>query len=195
MLHNGLVNNIEYYRKLPNGHGYVLTIDGSLNFSVREIFIEDYLILDDGEWLCDFIVDHCIHIFNKKTNSYQIISVAKSSIIFGKQKMTEEFLNGINFRADKVVFPVNTGNHYVLVVACISKIEVLILDPLGRENVYSLPFKTRFEKIIKIKGLYTKPFKMEMKEQTLQEDTINCGIYVIHFFFLFSRRYKFRNAN
>lgn len=64
LLPNGLVNDVDYYRELLNGRrGYVVAVDDDIDYySVNEIFIQDYLTLDDGELLCDFILDHSIHI-------------------------------------------------------------------------------------------------------------------------------------
>lgn len=181
LLQNGLINDVNYYKSLPNGRGYVVSIMDNLDFSVNEIFIQDYLTLSSGEQLCDFIIDHAFHIFNNN-NDFQIVSVAKSSIIFGKDDMTCEFVKSITLKNDKLAMPVNTGNHYVLVVAYLKEHKMTILDPLGNEDFYSPHFQNRWHRFIMMKDGYEASVQIKKISHAKQTDNINCGVYIIHFF-------------
>lgn len=184
LLPNGLMNDIDYYTNLPNGRGYVVAVNDNIDFSVNEIFVQDYMTLNEGELLCDFVLDHCIYIFNKKCSDvqYQIISVAKSSLIFGKNTLSKEFVESIYFKKNHIVLPVNTGNHYILVVVFLKQLDILVLEPLGHEESYKTHFIDRFQQFMKLKGLFKNPYDMKTRNHILQMDGVNCGVYVIHFF-------------
>lgn len=178
---NGLVRDINYYRKLKNNREYPITYTRDIKHSLKQINIDDYLSLNDYKELHSFIIDHCLFAFNK-SEKYQIISVEKSSIIFGESNILPSFLDSIKFTKPKVAMPFEKGNHYMLVLINFEKNEFVLLDPMGNENaVIDKYFKIIQERIFKLKNININ-WTMKIENHITQKDSFNCGVYVIYFF-------------
>lgn len=185
-LPNSLVDDEAYYKELSNKRSYVVTCDPSIYFSTAQVMIDDFLTLNPKEYVSSFVIDHCLNIFNKENGSkYQIISVAKASLIFSEHVLNDYFLNSISLEKDNsLVLPIYMDNsrHYVLIIVHFSNRKITILDSLGCESIITEMLVRRLGEFLLHKNTAITNFAIESPKHILQQDGFNCGIYVIHFF-------------
>nr|CAH7732897.1 unnamed protein product [Callosobruchus chinensis] len=180
---NGLVENIHFYRELPNKRGYVVVINADLNFSMKELLQDDFATLNHKQYLSSFVVDHCLHIINRSSgNSYQIISVAKASTIFSNKTLTSHFTDSITLSKDRIIMPILKNNHYTLMILSITNKTIIFIDPMGNEILFKNFYCERLSMFMKFKNIATSEFIFEAPNHIIQRDGYNCGVYVIHFF-------------
>lgn len=183
MFDNGLISNSSYYKELRNGRGYIVTYDPHINFSLKEILVADFVTLNENVYLSSFVIDHCINVFNRiNGNKFQIISVAKSSIIFGDTTLTKPFVDGINFLKGDIAMPVCLYNHYVLVMYSSNDMRLTLIDPLANESIIGENYRSRFQKFMQIKQESPCGIKLSFVNHVKQADSYNCGTFVVYFF-------------
>lgn len=186
-LENGLVNDITYYRSLKNKRGYTVSYFKNATCPIKEIIIADYLTLDPKEYLSSFIVDICFNLINKKTY-FQIISTEKSSFIFSDVSNLEYLIDKTKIEKNNIIMPIANNQHYVLAVINIKDKTFNLIDPLG-----SSVFKTKkyLDKFIFFLNLVNQRHKQSFDvknwnpvniDHLLQDDSYNCGLYIIYFF-------------
>lgn len=181
---NGLVANTQYYKELENKRGYVVTVNPNVYFSLSEILIDDFMTLNDDQWVSSFIIDHCLCIFNDMTEQkYQIISVAKSSLIFDNNELGQSFIDNISLKKNLIVMPVVRMNHFVLIRINLCEKEITLIDPMGNETATQNIFMPKLLKFLQLKNINTDQWKFATMEHVRQNDAFNCGVFIINFFF------------
>lgn len=95
---------------------------------------DDYQTLNDGQLLSGYVVEQCLAIFNV-SNTYQILSVEKSSVIINYQQLTNEFIESVIFVKDQIVMPIVRHNHFVLCIINFVNKQIIVIDPFGQEEL------------------------------------------------------------
>lgn len=184
-LNNGLVSNENYYKDI---RGYVVTHTSTIQFSIKDILIDDFVTLNSRQWLSSFIIDHCLNIINHiNGNLYQIISVGKSSAIFGDKVLEKAFKETFNITKNILIMPVHRNHHYIIVVINLANQTVIILDPLGLKADIEKLFMEKLRILMRILGMQNINFKLENKDHIRQTDSFNCGVYIIYYFEQFAK--------
>lgn len=182
LLNNGLVADINFYKALRNNRGYFVSVQDDMKFSMKELLIDDYLTLDENQWLSNFVVDHCLYILNKKKMEFQILSVSKSSVIFGDEDLNENFIKSITFISDKIIMPIVRNDHFVLIYVNLREREFLLLDPLGNERLIITYYFMKFSQFLLKKKIDITNWRQRFEDHSRQNDAVNCGVFVIYFF-------------
>lgn len=191
-LDNGLVDDIDYYKYLPSKKGYTVAIYSAMPVSVKEIIISDYSSLNDHEWLTDFLIDISMNLINVN-NEYQIIPCNYSTILLASTTISEHILREIKITKRKLVLPLLVnGNHWCLAIADIDGKKFSFFDPLGSSIEKSQQYLKRFANFI---AQYNRrheaehnisvtlnEWQVDLKHHILQEDSFNCGVFIIYFF-------------
>lgn len=179
---NGLVDDIHFYKELKNNRGYIVTKNENIGFSLPEIFISDFLTLNEREWLSGFVVDHCLFIYNSE-EKYQIISQMKSTIIFDENSnLTQHFVDSINFNKNCIIMPVLIQNHFILIQINILQKEMVVLDPYGNEFLGKNRLLKRFSQFLYLRQENVDNWEFTTVEHIKQVDSFNCGVFIIYFF-------------
>lgn len=61
-----------YYKPLPNNRSYAVCSFSSLDCPIKELYIEDFVSLDDKEWLNWVVVDIVMNLIDE-SKEYQIL--------------------------------------------------------------------------------------------------------------------------
>lgn len=89
-LPNGLVDDINYYKDLPNKKWYTIEVFTKIPTNIREIFISGYMTLDPSQWLSGFSLDILLNLIDEE-QEYEIISSCLSTIIFWQTTYSNNF--------------------------------------------------------------------------------------------------------
>ncbi|CAG9773422.1 unnamed protein product [Ceutorhynchus assimilis] len=181
-LENGLVNDFTYYKYLKNKRLYAVTAVEQLNTMVKELYIDDFLSLDEKMELTSFVLDHSLFLINQ-SDKYQILSVEHCSLIFGNNKMSKDWMtNNIHFNNNFVVMPFEYGRHYMLMLLDFEQNICLFIDPMGKEQKIQDRYFQKLENIFLAKNININMWQIITKPHIIQTDYFNCGVYVIYFF-------------
>lgn len=179
LLENGLVDDVDFYKKLKNGRDYVVTVNTSVT-SVKELIFQDFDTLSGKQCLSSFVIDHCLQMLTDTT--YQIFSVERASIIMSHSEYTENFLNSTTFEKERLVLPVESGMHFFLFIIDFMKNKIIYLDPLGVEKSKSNFYFSKILNFLANKEISCSDWQIVEPDHVTQKDSFNCGVYVVHFF-------------
>lgn len=200
LLPNFLVDDINYYKKLPSGRGYTVAGFQDLPYNINKIddlIISDYATLDHSEYLSNFIIDILMNLLqDEKQPTCQIICCDYSTYIFrgkvsGEQiKFSEYFLGRINLDFDKkLAMPVNINQmHWCLAIADFENRQFTYIDPMNsskkatEKNLqHFLNFLQQYQEFYKIDKEITN-WNSTVEDHIIQQDNYNCGAYILYFF-------------
>lgn len=165
--------------------------------------MEDYLAVKTNKWLSDLHVDVFLHWIGlkygakEKECSFIIIQCYLWEMISNlcraenpsiwERRLIDKFKNNNIFQKRNVIFPINTGNHWVLAV--ISWPVIFLFDSLTPGHTRSI--ETKIRRLVQV--LSDRNFGQGTRsydENTLpvirvdcpqQGDSFNCGIYLLNF--------------
>lgn len=193
ILDNGLVDDPNYYKALPNKKGYTVALYSSMtNVIVKEIIFSDYSSLNQKKWLTDFLIDIAMNLINVN-DVYQIIPCNYTSILLNSSNISERILQAIAITKCKLVLPLLVNNvHWCLAIADTEEKKFSFLDPQGssiqKTEVYMKRFinfiaqYNRWHKIENGISVDVDEWRVDFKQHILQEDGFNCGVFIIYFF-------------
>lgn len=189
-LPNGLIDDINYYRDLPNKKGYTIAVFTKIPANIKEMIISDYITLNSRQWLSDFSLDILLNLIDDE-QEYNIIPSCLSTIIFSQTAFTNHFLQNFNFTKEKLAFPtLINGNHWCLALIDLKRRIFLFLDPLGSTLEKTTFYFNRLKQFINSynaqtdqdKVLNLNNYRMLVEKHLRQQDGHNCGPYILYFF-------------
>lgn len=207
---NGIIKNIEYYKKLSllnQPLDFILAKFDSVERFGNQfgyVYSEDFFSLFDKKWLTTSIIDSCASMFFKDNSKVQrhisYVPINYGTIIFTEPntKFYNNDIFKIKFSATTLM-PFLYKNHYFLVIIDNIKKTFQLIDPFG-ENIHMLELAFANFKIfinsynIKVPRdtFNIDNFKaIGAKDFPIQVDSYNCGVFVISYLekFITNKKY------
>lgn len=190
LLKNGLVDDPTYYKNFPNNRGYIVCRYQHLDSNMPDILIDDFVSLNGTSWLSSLVVDVSLRLYNHN-DVFQVISTERSTIIYNgdSSRLTKYFMDGTKVNKTKIAMPIIiNNNHFCLAVANFEDKTFIFLDPLGSTQYKTSIYFKKFRKFLHLHNItHNSNFAIDnwqhlAPDHIRQEDSYNCGLYVIYFF-------------
>ncbi|XP_051955409.1 uncharacterized protein LOC127624640 [Xyrauchen texanus] len=121
-----------------------------------KMYDTSFTTLSGHGWLSDEIIDAYLHCIMK----------------LAKMKLPT---------ASTWICPVNVGGHWILVIVKMDEKSLLVLDPLGNENMYQRKMLRNWRNFWKTRNVSEGPWTIQTAKHNLQQDGSSCGVLILMF--------------
>lgn len=191
-LPNGLVNDPEYYKRIPSSRDYTVASFSKMDLLVKELRQSDLESCNNNFFLTGFVVSVVLNILNSRNNNdYQILDEVLSTNIFTQSAFSDYFLKNVNLYKLKIILPTIIKQHFYLGLVDFENMTFCFIDPLGSHVYKSKKFLNQFTTFMRrynnFKELQTpylnhtslKPISIK---HIIQKDGYNCGPIILYIF-------------
>lgn len=182
--HNELIKDFQYYKEIK-GKNYTIAKYEFIDCYIKSITFEDFDSLTANKWLNNLVIDVLLAIYNyDHQNKNQIIPCVTSTSL-----LNDGCNSSFQIKKDALVMPININqNHWSILFINFKKKTVTYINPFSTSKQEALVYK---EKFLNMLGSYnilnntsydTHDWKVDMVEHLMQNDSCNCGVFIIYFF-------------
>lgn len=188
---NSTIKNEDYYLIDKNKEDYFVAYIKDVNDENDNIYLfrEDYKTLYNNKWLTNFIIDYCSHLLilesSKQDRVAYIFCEVSTILLNGCKKVLDYFfinLKKIMENKKEFFLPVNKDQaHWALVYVNSSDGAFYYLSSSDKDDDCSFYFQNFVDCYGRIFSEDDVNWSMKTIKYPCQNDSFNCGIYVLHY--------------
>ncbi|KAF1382278.1 hypothetical protein PFLUV_G00142060 [Perca fluviatilis] len=146
-----------------------------------KIYDTSFRTLSGHGWLSDEIIDAYLHCIMKlaKIPVHCLDAVLGSSVFHRGQFRVVQKMKLPT--ASTWICPVNVGGHWILVIVKMDEKSLLVIDPLGNENMYQRKILWNWRNFWKTRNVSEGPWTIQTAKHNLQQDGSSCGVLILMF--------------
>lgn len=144
-----------------------------------KMYDTSFKTLSGHGWLSDEIIDAYLHCIMKlaKIPVHRLDAVLGSSVFHRGQFRVVQKMKLPT--ASTWICPVNVGRHWILVIVKMDEKSLLVIDPLGNENMYQRKILRNWRNFLKTINVSEGLWTIQTEKHNLQQDGSSCGVLIL----------------